>query len=138
MNINDTQDEIIECFAMLPDWHSKYEYLLEMESSLPAMDSALKTDRSLVHGCNSKAWIIAELRDNKVQFIADGETAISRGILALMIKILGDRTPGNILASELYFIDRIGLKDNLSMTRAQGLEHLIEKMYVLAKNLSNP
>jgi len=137
MNINETQDEIIEHFSMLPDWHSKYEYLLDMENCLPLMDSELKTDVSLVHGCNSKAWIQAELQDDKVKFTADGETAIARGILALIIKILDDRTPDEILASELYFIDRIGLMENLSMTRAQGLEHLVEKIYVLTKQLKD-
>ncbi|MCW8963258.1 MAG: SufE family protein [Gammaproteobacteria bacterium] len=138
MNINDTQDEIIEHFSMLPDWHSKYEYLLDMEDCLPVMDAALKTDESLVHGCNSKAWIQAELQDGKLKFTADGETAIARGILALIIKILDNRTPDEILASELYFIDSIGLMENLSMTRAQGLEHLIEKIYALTKQLQNP
>lgn len=135
MNINDTQDEIIEYFSMLPDWQSRYEYLLDMENCLPVMDDALKTDESLVHGCNSKAWICAELQDGKVKFVADGETAIARGILALIIKILDNRTPGEILDSELYFVDSIGLRENLSMTRAQGLEHLIEKIYVLAGQL---
>jgi len=138
MNINETQEEIIEYFSMLPDWHSKYEYLLDMENCLPVMDAELKTDESLVHGCNSKAWIRAELLDDKIKFTADGETAVARGILALIIKILNERTPDEILASELYFIDRIGLMENLSMTRAQGLEHLVEKIYVLARSFSNP
>jgi len=135
MDINKIQDEIIEDFSMLPDWNAKYEYLMDMENSLPDMDNAYKTNEHLVHGCNSKAWITAELTNNNVHFIADGETAIARGILALMLKLFNNRAPDEIMETELYFFDRIGLKENLSMTRAEGLEHLIEKIYTLARSM---
>ncbi len=135
MTTNQAQDEIIDCFNMLDDWHSKYEYLLDMGNHLPDMPDQLKTDRSLVHGCNSKAWIVAEPRNNRVHFIADAETAIARGILALMLKVLDNQPAEEILKTELYFLDRIGLRENLSMTRAQGLEHLVDKIYRMVGEL---
>jgi cysteine desulfuration protein SufE len=135
MRINDIQDEIIECFSMLDDWHSKYEYLLEMEKDLPLIDAGQKSDKTLVHGCNSKAWIQAELIDGRIHFTADAETAIARAILALVIRVLQDHTPQEALDSPLYFIEQIGLMDNLSMTRVQGVEHLMAKLTKLARDL---
>jgi cysteine desulfuration protein SufE len=132
MNITDIQNEIIEEFQLFPDWESKYEYLLEMGNKLQPLDNSSKTDAHLVQGCTSKAWITADLVDGKMHFSADGETAIARGILALVLRVLNDQKPGDILAAELFFIESIGLQDNLSITRAQGLESLIRKIYQLA------
>jgi cysteine desulfuration protein SufE len=110
MNIADIQDEIIEEFQLFPDWESKYEYVLEMGNKLEPLD----------------------LVDGKMHFNADGETAIARGILALVLRVLNDQKPEDILNTQLYFLERIGLKDHLSITRAQGLESLIKKIYQLA------
>ena len=132
MNIADIQDEIIEEFQLFPDWESKYEYVLEMGNKLEPLDDSSKTDAHLVKGCTSKAWITADLVDEKIHFNADGETAVARGILALVLRVLNDQKPGDILNTQLYFLERIGLKDHLSITRAQGLESLIKKIYQLA------
>lgn len=132
MNIDDIQNEIIGEFLLFPDWESKYEYVLEMGNKLEPADASIKTEEHLVKGCTSKAWITAELHDNKMHFIADGETPIARGIIALVLRVLNDQAPQDISNTELYFLDQIGLKEHLSITRAQGLESLIRKIYTLA------
>jgi cysteine desulfuration protein SufE len=134
MGINDIQDEIIQEFELFPDWESKYEYVLEIGNQLTPLDESQKTDDHLVKGCTSRAWVIADRVNGKMHFQADGETAIARGIIALVLRILNDQTPEDILTSELYFLDRIGLKEHLSITRAQGLESLISKIYTLASH----
>lgn len=136
MNIADIQDEIIGEFQLFPDWESKYEYVLDMGNKLEPLDDSSKTDVHLVQGCTSKAWIMANLVDGKMHFSADGETAIARGILALVLRVLNDQKPEDILNTELYFPERIGLKEHLSITRAQGLESLIKKIYQLASQYS--
>ena len=132
MKINDIQDEIIGEFELFPDWESKYEYVLEMGNKLEPADADIKTEEHLVQGCTSKAWITARFDDNKIHFIADAETSIARGIIALVLRVLNDQSPEDILNSRLYFLDQVGLKEHLSITRAQGLESLIKKLYALA------
>ena len=132
MNINDIQNEIIGEFELFPDWESKYEYVLEMGNKLEPVDDSIKKDKFLVRGCTSKAWITARLNDNKIHYSTDAETPIARGIIALVLRVLNDQAPEDILNSRLYFLDQIGLKEHLSITRAQGLESLMEKLYALA------
>ena len=134
MTINDIQNEIIEEFELFPDWESKYEYLLEMEKNLGGLDAKEKTGDHLVKGCTSKAWVTASVVDGNMHFHADAETAIARGILAMVLRVLDQQPPQEILASELYFLDRIGLKEHLSITRAQGLESLVNRLYALARD----
>ena len=137
MDITDIQDEIIEEFQIFPDWEGKYEYVMDMGNNLEPLDDSSKTDAHLVQGCTSRAWITADLIDGKMHFSADGETAIARGILALVLRVLNDQKPEDILNTELYFAERIGLKEHLSITRAQGLESLIKKIYQLASQYSH-
>lgn len=132
MPINDIQDEIIGEFGLFPDWESKYEYLLETGNKLESADASIKANEHLVQGCTSKAWITARLDNDKLHYIADAETPIARGIIALVLRVLNDQPPEDILNSRLYFLDQVGLKEHLSITRAQGLESLIKKLYALA------
>lgn len=128
------QDEIIEEFALFPDWMDKYEYIIELGKNLPLIDEAYKTDDYLVRGCQSKVWLHAELRDGKVVFTADSDAVITKGIIALLIRVLSGHSPREILDADLYFLDRIGLKEHLSPTRANGLANMVKqmKMYALA------
>ncbi len=128
------QDEIIEEFALFPDWMDKYEYIIELGKNLPLIGEAYKTDDYLVRGCQSKVWLHAELRDGKVVFTADSDAVITKGIIALLIRVLSGHSPREILDADLYFLDRIGLKEHLSPTRANGLANMVKqmKMYALA------
>ena len=118
MTINEAQDEIIGEFSVFDEWLDKYEYLIELSGSLPAIG----------------VWVDAELRDGKIYFTADSDAIITKGIIALLIRVLSGRTPQEIVGSDLYFIDRIGLRENLSPTRANGLLAMIKqmKLYALA------
>lgn len=130
--INQLQDEIIDEFSLFHDWEQKYEYLLDLADRLDVMDEHFRSDIYLVPGCNSKAWLRAELHDGKVHYFADGETQIARGIMYLVLRVINGQEPQAILDAKLYFLERIGLQEHLTMTRAQGLEKLLEKVYSLA------
>ena len=134
MTINEAQDEIIGEFSVFDDWLDKYDYLIELSDALPPIDAAHRTDRYLIRGCQSRVWVDAELRDGKIYFTADSDAIITKGIIALLIRVLSGRTPQEIVDSDLYFIDRIGLRENLSPTRANGLLAMIKqmKLYALA------
>lgn len=134
MTINEVQDQIIEEFSAFDDWLSKYDYLIELSNQLPPIDPQYKTNEYLIKGCQSRVWLNAELQDGKVVFTADSDAIITKGIIALLIRVLSNRTPDEILNANLYFIDRIGLKENLSPTRANGLLSMIKqmRMYALA------
>ena len=134
MTINEAQDEIIGEFSVFDEWLDKYEYLIELSGSLPAIGEEHRNEQFLIRGCQSRVWVDAELRDGKIYFTADSDAIITKGIIALLIRVLSGRTPQEIVDSDLYFIDRIGLRENLSPTRANGLLVMIKqmKLYALA------
>ena len=134
MTINEAQDEIIGEFSVFDEWPDKYEYLIELSGSLPAIGEEHRNEQFLIRGCQSRVWVDAELRDGKIYFTADSDAIITKGIIALLIRVLSGRTPQEIVDSDLYFIDRIGLRENLSPTRANGLLAMIKqmKLYALA------
>ena len=128
------QDEIIEEFSVFDDWLDKYDYLIELSDALPPIDAAHRTDRYLINGCQSRLWIDARMQDGKVYYSADSDAIITKGITALLMRVMNGRTPQQILDTDLYFIDAIGLKENLSPTRSNGLLAMIKqmRMYALA------
>ena len=132
--IQATQQEIIEEFDMFSDWMEKYDYLIELGKELPLIDDEEKTDDNLIKGCQSKVWLQAELDGNKIIFKADSDAIITKGIIALMVRVLSNHTPDEILNADMGFIDEIGLKEHLSPTRANGLLAMIKQMkfYALA------
>ena len=134
MTINEAQDEIIGEFSVFDEWLDKYEYLIELSGSLPAIGEEHRNEQFLIRGCQSRVWVDAELRDGKIYFTADSDAIITKGIIALLIRVLSGRTPQEIVDSDLYFIDRIGLRENLSPSRANGLLAIIKqmKLYALA------
>lgn len=132
MSIKKIQDEIIEEFSMFEDWLDKYDYLIELGNELPEIDPDQKTDENLISGCQSKVWLDAEYKDGKVWFQADSDAIIVRGIVALLIKVLNGQPPKEIIDNDLHFIDEIGLKQNLSPTRSNGLVAMVKKMKLYA------
>ncbi len=134
MNINELQDEIIAEFEVFEDWLDKYNYLIELSNDLPIMDPQYKTNEYLINGCQSKVWLRADLEDGKVRFTADSDAIITKGIVSLLIRVLSDRDPAEIMDTDLVFIDRIGLRENLSPTRSNGLLSMVKqmKLYALA------
>lgn len=132
MTINEIQDELIDDFAFFDDWMAKYEYLIQLGKDLPLIDRQYKRDEYLIKGCQSKVWLHADYNGDKVIFTADSDAVITKGLVALMIKVLSGHTPDEIADSELYFIDRIGLKEHLSPTRANGLLSMVKQMKLYA------
>lgn len=132
MSLNTIQDEIIEEFSIFSDWLDKYDYLIELGNDLPAIDPSMKTDEYLINGCQSKVWLNAEYKDGKIYYQADSDAIIVRGIVALLVKALSGQEPKEIIENDLYFIDRIGLKQNLSPTRSNGLVAMVKKMKLFA------
>lgn len=127
-SINNIQDEIIDDFSMYEDWNDKYEYLIEFGKSLAPLDEQYKTEENRIHGCQSRVWLHAEMKDDKLVFYADSDAIITKGIVGLLVKVLSDHSPKEIAESDLYFIEKIGLKDHLSPTRANGLLSMVKKM----------
>jgi cysteine desulfuration protein SufE len=134
MLVNEVQDKIIEDFSVFDDWMDKYNLLIDFGKALPVIDPKYKVKDYLIEGCQSKVWLYPEFNGNKISFTADSDAIITRGIVALLIKVLSGRTPDEIISSELYFIDKIGLRQNLSPTRSNGLLSMIRqmKLYALA------
>ena len=134
MTINEAQAAIIGEFSVFDEWLDQSEYLIELSGSLPAIGEEHRNEQFLIRGCQSRVWVDAELRDGKIYFTADSDAIITKGIIALLIRVLSGRTPQEIVDSDLYFIDRIGLRENLSPTRANGLLAMIKqmKLYALA------
>ncbi len=128
------QEAIIEEFSIFDEWLDKYDYLIELSDSLPAIAAEHRTDEYVVKGCQSRVWVDARIEDGKIYYSADSDAIITKGIIALLIRVMNGRTPQEILDMELYFIDAIGLGDNLSPTRSNGLLSMIKqmKMYALA------
>lgn len=134
MNMNEIQEEIIAEFDVFEDWLDKYNYLIEISNDLPIMDPKYKTNEYLINGCQSKVWLRADLVDGKIRFTADSDAIITKGIVSLLVRVLSERDPEEILDTELVFIDRIGLRENLSPTRSNGLLSMVKqmKLYALA------
>jgi cysteine desulfuration protein SufE len=134
MSVNEVQDRIIEDFSVFDDWMDKYNLLIDLGKDLLVIDPKYKVKDYLIEGCQSKVWLYPEFSGNKISFTADSDAIITRGIVALLIKVLSGRTPDEIISSELYFIDKIGLRQNLSPTRSNGLLSMIRqmKLYALA------
>ena len=134
MNLQEIQEEIIAEFDVFDDWLDKYNYLIELSGDLPMMDPQYKTNEYLINGCQSKVWLKADLVDGKVRFTADSDAIITKGIVSLLIRVLSDRDPAEIVDTDLVFIDRIGLRENLSPTRSNGLLSMVKqmKLYALA------
>lgn len=127
-SINELQAEVIEEFALFDDWMEKYEYIIDLGKDLPLIDEAKKTEDRLIHGCQSRVWVEAEVLDDRMCFTADSEAIITKGIISLLIRVLSNQTPENIVKSELYFIGKIGLQEHLSPTRANGLVGMINRL----------
>jgi cysteine desulfuration protein SufE len=134
MTINEVQDNIIDEFSLFDDWMDKYNLLIDMGKNLPVIDPKFKVKDYLIEGCQSKVWLYPQYDGHVITFSADSDAIITRGIVALLIKVLTNRTPEEIIGSELYFIERIGLKQNLSPTRSNGLLAMVRqmKLYALA------
>jgi cysteine desulfuration protein SufE len=122
------QEEIIEEFSMFDDWLDKYDYIISLSESLPAIDPAKRTDKYLIEGCQSRVWVSSELEDGKMAYTADSDAIITKGIIALLIRVMNGRTPEEAANIDLYFIDAIGLGENLSPTRSNGLRAMIAQM----------
>lgn len=136
MTINEAQDEVIEEFAGFTDWMDKYQLLIDLGNDLQQLDDKYKTEDNLIDGCQSRVWLQADYVDGKINFTAESDALIVKGIIALLIRVLSGHTPQEILDADLYFIERIGLKDHLSPTRSNGLLAMVKqiKVYALAFN----
>ena len=134
MNIKEIQEEIIEEFAMFEDWMQKYDYLIELSKDIPLISEEYRLNENLIKGCQSKVWLHAREIDGKVIYTADSDAIITKGIAALLIRVLSEQKAEDIIENEMYFIDAIGLKEHLSMTRSNGLVSMIKQMkfYALA------
>ncbi|MDE5836867.1 MAG: SufE family protein [Paramuribaculum sp.] len=134
MTINQQQDRIIEDFEGVDDWMDRYSMIIDLGNTLPPIEDKYKTPDHLIEGCQSRVWLNAELRDGKVYYTADSDAIIVKGIIALLIDVLNGHTPTEIVESDLYFIDKIGLAENLSPTRSNGLLAMVKqmKMYAVA------
>ena len=130
------QEEIIEEFSMFDDWLDKYDYLISLSELLPVIAPEHKTDEYIIEGCQSRVWVDARLEEGKIYYSADSDAIIIKGLLALLIRAMGGRTPQEVVDLELYFIDAIGLKENLSPTRGNGLLATIKQMRLYAVALS--
>lgn len=139
MTINEIQDEIIEEFSGFDDWMDKYQLLIDLGNEQEPLDDKYKTEQNLIDGCQSRVWLQADLVDGKIHFSAESDALIVKGIVALLIRVLSDHTPQEILDADLYFIEEIGLKEHLSPTRSNGLLAMVKqiKMYALAFNSKN-
>ncbi|PCI04867.1 MAG: Fe-S metabolism protein SufE [Flavobacteriaceae bacterium] len=134
MSIKEIQEEIIDEFSMFEDWMERYEYIIELGKDLPIIDDAFKTDDNLIKGCQSKVWLHAAIVSDNISFTADSDAILTKGIVALLVRILSEQKPMDIMTADLFFIDKIGLTEHLSPTRANGLLAMVKqlKLYALA------
>jgi cysteine desulfuration protein SufE len=128
MSIQEKQQEIIDEFAIYDDWMDKYEYIIELGKSVPTLSPELKTKERLIEGCQSNVWLATQIKDGKMQFSADSDAIITKGIIGLLIHVYNNESPAAILQSELFFINQIGLAEHLSPTRANGLLSMVQRM----------
>ena len=134
MRIQEIQDSIIDEFSMFEDWMQRYEYMIELGKTLPLIEERYKTDDNLIKGCQSRVWVHAELKGDRLLFTADSDAIITKGIIAILIRTFSDQRPQDILDADTDFIDKIGLKEHLSPTRANGLVSMVKqlKLYAVA------
>lgn len=132
MTIEQKQQEIIDDFAIYDDWMEKYEYIIELGKELPLIDPDKKTEDRLIEGCQSRVWLDARVDNDKMQLTADSDAIITKGIIGLLIRVLDNETPEDIVKSDLHFISDIGLQEHLSPTRANGLVSMVKKIKLLA------
>ncbi len=135
MTIKEIQEEIIDEFSMFDDWMERYEYIIDLGKSLPIIDAQFKLDENLINGCQSKVWLYSELENNTIKYTADSDAILTKGIVALLLRVYSGQKPADILTAETRFIDEIGLKEHLSPTRANGLVSMVKqiKMYAIAQ-----
>ena len=132
MTINELQDEVIEEFSDFEDWMDKYQLLIDLGNELEPLEEQYKTESNLIEGCQSRVWVQADYKDGLLVFKAESDALIVKGIVALLIRVLSDHTPQEILDADLYFIEQIGLKEHLSPTRSNGLVAMVKQMRVYA------
>lgn len=134
MTIKEIQEEIIDDFSMFDDWMQRYEYIIDLGKSLAMIDEENKLDINLINGCQSKVWLHSDFKDDKIHFTADSDAILTKGIVALLLRVFDDQQPKDILNADMEFINEIGLKEHLSPTRANGLVSMIKqiKLYALA------
>ena len=136
MSIEEIQQEIIEEFSIYEDWMDKYSYLIELGNNLEALDPKDKNDQNLIKGCQSRVWLVAELKDGKIYFQGESDAVIVKGLVALLLRVVSGRTPKELIENDLHFIDDLGLKQHLSPTRANGLLAMVKqiRLYAVAYN----
>ena len=130
MTIKEQQDAIIEEFSFFSEWSEKYEYIIQLGKDLPLIDEQYKTEENLIKGCQSRVWLHADYKDGKIYFTADSDALITKGLVSMVVRVLSGQTPEAIANAEIYFIDAIGLKSHLSMTRSNGLLSMLKQMEV--------
>lgn len=133
-SLQEVKDEIVESFSMYEEWLDKYEYIIELGKSLEPMGEERKTEDKLIKGCQSRVWLDSEVRDGKIYFSADSDAIITKGIISLLISVYSGRSAEEIAGDDFSFIENIGLKENLSPTRANGLASMIERIKTIARN----
>jgi cysteine desulfuration protein SufE len=132
MNLEEAQNDIVDEFSIFEDWLDRYNYLIELGNDLPEIDPQYKTNEYLINGCQSKVWLHADLVDGKLVYHAESDAIIVKGIAALLVKVMSGRTPDEIINNDLFFIEKIGLSQNLSPTRSNGLLAMVKKMKLYA------
>jgi len=139
MTIEQVQNEIIEEFAVYSDWMDKYGYLIELGNELTDLDPKEKTDQFLIKGCQSRVWLVSEMKDDKIYFRGESDAVIVKGLVALLLRVVSGRTPKELIENDLHFIDDLGLKQHLSPTRSNGLLAMVKqiRLYAVAYNKIN-
>lgn len=132
MTIGETEKQIMDEFSQFDDWMDKYNYLIELGKSLPLIDEKLKTDQYLISGCQSRVWVSAEMENGKVVFKADSDAVITKGIASLLVRVLSNQPPNEIVNASMDFLDQIGLREHLSPTRSNGLTSMVKQMKLYA------
>ena len=134
MTISEIQEEIIDEFNLFDDWMERYEYLIELGKSLPLIDDQYKIEENIINVCQSKVWLYSKINDSKINFTADSDAILTKGLVALLLRVFTNQTPKDILAADTIFIDKIGLREHLSPTRANGLVSMLKqiKLYAIA------
>ena len=136
MGIDAVQDEIVEEFALFDQWMDKYEYIIDLGKKMPLIDPCYKNDEHLIPGCQSQVWLHAEMQNGVVQFTADSDAIITKGIIALLVRALSGQKPEDIAHADLYFIDQIGLKEHLSPTRSNGLVSMVGQLRAIGESFA--
>lgn len=132
MTINEIQDELIDEFSMFGDWMEKYEYIIQLGKELPLIKEEYKKEENLIRGCQARVWLHADFQDGRVHFTADSDAIITKGLVSMVVRVLSGHTAEEILNAELYFVDKIGLREHLSVTRSNGLLAMIKQMKIYA------